>query len=63
MSRQKMIAKWTSSNNTNLVLFRQALVHATPSLCFYIIFAHFKSSEMFIRFIGVAWNPLMHCLL
>jgi hypothetical protein len=32
-------------------------VHATPSLCFYMIFTHFKSSEMCIRFIGVAWKP------
>jgi hypothetical protein len=34
VSEQKMIAKWTTSNNTNLVLSRQAPVHATPSLCF-----------------------------
>jgi hypothetical protein len=29
-----MVVKRTSSNNTNLVLFRQALVHATPFLVF-----------------------------
>jgi hypothetical protein len=34
VSEQRLIVKWTSSNNTNLVLPRQAPVHATPSLCF-----------------------------
>ena len=33
-ARTSMIVKWTSPNNTNLVLPRQAPVHATPSLCF-----------------------------
>jgi hypothetical protein len=32
-------------------------VHATPSLCFYMIFIHFKSSEMRIKFIGVVRKP------
>jgi hypothetical protein len=32
-------------------------VHATPFLCFKIFFTHFKSSEMCIWFIGVAWRP------
>jgi hypothetical protein len=29
-ARTRMIIKWTSSNNTNLVLFRQAPVHLPP---------------------------------
>jgi hypothetical protein len=33
-ARTRMIAKWLPPNNTNLVLSRQAPVHATPSLCF-----------------------------
>jgi hypothetical protein len=35
---------------------RQAPVHATPSLYFKKNFIHFKSSEMCIKFIGVAWK-------
>jgi hypothetical protein len=50
--------KQVSSNNTNLVLYpRQAPVHATTSLCFQMIFIHFKSSEMCIKFIRAAWKP------
>jgi hypothetical protein len=55
---QRMVVKWTSPNNTNPVLSRQAPVHATPSLCFQIIFIHFRSSEMCIKLIGVAWKLL-----
>jgi hypothetical protein len=40
---------------------RQAPVHATPFLVFLNTFRTLKSSEMCIRFIGIAWNPLMHC--
>jgi hypothetical protein len=52
-----MVVKRTSSNNTNLVLSRQAPVHATPFLVFLNDFYTLKSSEMCIRFIGVAWKP------
>jgi hypothetical protein len=31
-------------------------VHATPFLYFQKTFIHFKSSEMCIKFIGVAWK-------
>jgi hypothetical protein len=51
---QRMVVKWTSPNNTNLVLPRQAPVHATPFLVFLNTFRTLKSSEMCIRFIGIA---------
>jgi hypothetical protein len=53
VSEQRLIVKWASSNNTNLVLLRQAPVHATPFLVFLNTFCTLKSSEMCIRFIGV----------
>jgi hypothetical protein len=36
VSEQKMVAKWSASNNTNLVLPRQAPVHLPPPCCFKI---------------------------
>jgi serine/threonine-protein kinase RIO1 len=34
MQHKRLVAKWTSSNNTNLVLSRQAPVHLPPPSVF-----------------------------
>jgi hypothetical protein len=40
---QKMVAKWPTSNKTNLVLLRQAPVHLPPPCCFKIFITLFDA--------------------
>jgi hypothetical protein len=52
---------WIEGFRATSLQQRQAPVHATPFLVFLNTFCTLKSSEICIRFIGIAWNPLMHC--
>jgi hypothetical protein len=42
-ARTRMIVKWTSPNNTKLVLFKQAPVHLPPPCCFKIFITLFDA--------------------
>jgi hypothetical protein len=76
--RTRMIVKWTSPNNTNLVLFRQAPVHSPPPCCFKIFITLFDAlgdrscvlNRWFISFVGKLitlpwypfWKRILWCL-
>jgi hypothetical protein len=71
VSEQRLIAKWASSNNTNLVLSRQAPVYLPPPCCFKIFITLFDAlgnrscvlNHWCISFLGklitLPWHPFI----